>query len=219
MSWFKPTSRNDASIAVLLGDTPGKNEKVDRPAAAADSADAPAATAPPPSPAVPSPVVATPRPVVESQRLTPLRAAPEHTPPVSILGRTLRFRGELHADEDFVLQGSIEGSIHHTQHLVIGADGVVKGDSRARTLVVEGTVHGDLYAIESIMLAATATVNGNLYGPRISIAEGAVFNGRVDMSSAAKAARSVLERQDLLAAPEHESIDEDDEDDALSASA
>lgn len=182
MSWFKQNSRNDSSIAVLLGDT-------DTPAVEAD--------APPASPTAevaPLPPAPAPRVVVESQRLTPSHApAPA---PVSVLGRTLKFRGELHADEDFVLQGSIEGSIHHTQHLTVGVDGVVRGDSRARTLVVEGTVYGDLYALESISLTSTAVVNGNLFGPRISIADGATFNGRIDMASAAKAARSVLEHQE-----------------------
>ena len=188
MSWFKPTSRNDASIAVLLGDAPTRGDLTD----AAPSGDTVAGPAPLPAPSAPV------RTVVESPRLTPLKPAVDPSAPVSVLGRTLRFRGELHADEDFVLQGSIEGSIHHTQNLTIGVDGVVKGDSRARTLVVEGTVHGDLYALESICLTATATVHGNLFGPRISIAEGATFNGRVDMATAAKAARAVLERQETL---------------------
>ncbi len=115
--------------------------------------------------------------------------------PGSILGPTLRFKGELRADEDFTLQGQIEGSIHHSQNLTIGPDGLVKGDSRALTIVVEGTVEGDMYALESISVRATARVNGNLFAPRISIAEGASFNGRIDMASAAKAARSIVERQ------------------------
>ena len=33
---------------------------------------------------------------------------------VAVLGPTLRFKGELSADEDFILQGRIEGSINHT---------------------------------------------------------------------------------------------------------
>jgi len=186
VSWFKPTSRNDASIAVLLGDTPDG-----APVVAEEASPEPQIAAPPP-------IHTTVRQVAESPRLTPPPSPVVPHAPLSVLGRTLRFRGELHADEDFVLQGSIEGSIHHTQNLTIGVDGVVKGDSRARTLIVEGTVHGDLYALESICLTATATVTGNLFGPRISIAEGASFNGRVDMATAAKAARSVLEHQELL---------------------
>jgi cytoskeletal protein CcmA (bactofilin family) len=113
----------------------------------------------------------------------------------SVIGATLRFKGELRADEDFVLQGRIEGSIHHTQNLTIGTDGVVKGDSRARCIVVDGTIEGDLYALESIQIRATARVQGNLLAPRVAIADGATFNGKVDMASAARAARNIVERQ------------------------
>jgi cytoskeletal protein CcmA (bactofilin family) len=125
-------------------------------------------------------------------------AAVDATPgkqPSSILGPTLRFKGELRAEEDFTLQGQIEGSIHHTQNLTIGPDGLVKGDSRALNVVVDGTVEGDMYALESISIRATARVNGNLFAPRISIAEGANFNGRIDMATAAKAAKAIVERQ------------------------
>ena len=123
------------------------------------------------------------------------RVVPEPRSTTSVFGATLRFKGELRADEDFVLQGRIEGSIHHTQNLTIGTDGVVKGDSRARTIVVEGTVEGDLYALESISIRPTAKVLGNLLAPRVSIADGANFNGKVDMATAAKAARSIADRQ------------------------
>ncbi len=136
---------------------------------------------------------------LSQQRVAPVAApaadATAAKQPSSILGPTLRFKGELRAEEDFTLQGQIEGSIHHTQNLTIGPDGVVKGDSRALNVVVEGTVEGDLYALESISVRATARVTGNLFAPRISIAEGASFNGRVDMATASKAAKAIVERQ------------------------
>jgi len=122
-------------------------------------------------------------------------ATAESKHPASVIGATLRFKGELRADEDFVLQGRIEGSIHHSQNLTIGTEGVVKGDSRARSIVVDGTVEGDLYALESIQIRATARVQGNLLAPRVAIADGATFNGKVDMASAARAARNIVERQ------------------------
>jgi len=153
-------------------------------------------------PAAPSPAVgrAESRPTAESvapaaAAVPAASAAPEAKRTGSVLGATLRFKGELRAEEDFVLQGRIEGSIHHTQNLTIGTDGFVKGDSRARTIVVDGTVEGDLYALESISIRPTAKVLGNLMAPRISIADGASFNGKVDMASATKAARSIATRQ------------------------
>jgi cytoskeletal protein CcmA (bactofilin family) len=133
--------------------------------------------------------------------------APEVKPMTSVFGASLRFKGELRADEDFVLQGQIEGSIHHTQNLTIGTDGVVKGDSRAHTIVVEGTVDGDLYALESISIRPTAKVRGNLLAPRVAIADGASFNGKVDMATATKAARSIAERQ-LPATIEERKVDQ-----------
>ena len=102
---------------------------------------------------------------------------------VSVLGKTLVFKGELSADEDLILQGRVEGSIHHTQSVTIGMDGVVIGDTHARAIVVEGTVEGDLHGLASVLIAATATVRGNISAPRVGVMEGANFNGSVDMTS------------------------------------
>jgi cytoskeletal protein CcmA (bactofilin family) len=103
---------------------------------------------------------------------------------VSVLGPSLKFKGELIADEDLVIQGQVEGSILHTRSLTIGAQGRVQGDVRARRITIEGTVQGDLYALDGVTLRQGALVIGNLYANRISIAEGAKLNGRVDMDKA-----------------------------------
>jgi cytoskeletal protein CcmA (bactofilin family) len=121
---------------------------------------------------------AEPRP----SELRPLEArAAETAHRGSVLGPTLKFRGELSAQEDLIVQGSVEGSITHTQSLTIGAEGSMKGDIRARVILVDGKVEGDLYATESVNIRATAKVKGNVYAPRVGIAEGAFFQGQVEM--------------------------------------
>jgi cytoskeletal protein CcmA (bactofilin family) len=135
-----------------------------------------------------------PMPKAEAPPAAKPAAKPADVRP-SLLGPTFRFKGELKADEDLLIQGRCEGSIHHTKTLTIGTDGIVKGDTRARVLIIDGTVDGDLYALESITVRATAKVNGNLHSPRIALADGATFNGRIDMTSAARAARAIVERQ------------------------
>jgi cytoskeletal protein CcmA (bactofilin family) len=124
-------------------------------------------------------------------------AAQEATRKVSVLGKTLVFKGELSADEDLILQGRVEGSIHHTQSVTVGIDGVVIGDTHARTIVVEGTVEGDLRGVVSVLIAATATVRGNIAAPRVGIMEGANFNGSVDMSSAQAAKAAPIPAADV----------------------
>lgn len=104
-----------------------------------------------------------------------------HDGKVSVLGRTLRFKGELTAEEDLVIQGCIEGSIRHSQSLTVGADGSVIGDVRARIIVIEGTVEGDLYGAESVSVRATGKVRGSIFSPTVGLAEGSTFNGKIDM--------------------------------------
>ena len=128
---------------------------------------------------------------------------PEAAPRASVLGPSLRFRGELSAQEDLIIQGSVEGSITHTQSLTVGTDGSMKGDIRARVIVIDGKVEGDLYATESVNIRATAKVKGNLFAPRVGITEGAFFQGQIEMqpSGAAVQEHSARLRQAALATP------------------
>ncbi len=129
--------------------------------------------------------------------------APEAAPRASVLGPTLKFRGELSAQEDLIVQGSVEGSITHTQSLTVGTDGTMKGDIRARVIVIDGKVEGDMYATESVNIRATAKVKGNVFAPRVGISEGAFFQGQIEMqpSGAAVQEHSARLRQAAQSAP------------------
>jgi cytoskeletal protein CcmA (bactofilin family) len=126
--------------------------------------------------ATPEPPPAAPAPQVSS---TP---APSNKG--STLGATLRFKGDLVADEDLVIQGQVEGSILHTRSLTIGAQGRMQGEIRARRIVVQGTVDGNLYALESVNLQSGSTVRGDVFAPKVAIDDGARLSGRIDMDNA-----------------------------------
>jgi cytoskeletal protein CcmA (bactofilin family) len=113
----------------------------------------------------------------------PSIAAPVAVRDVAVLGPTLRFKGELSADEDFILQGRLEGSIKHTQSVTIGGEGVVLGNIHARVITIDGSVEGDLHGTESVVVHATGRVTGNIFAPRVGIVDGALFNGRIDMGA------------------------------------
>jgi cytoskeletal protein CcmA (bactofilin family) len=155
-----------------------------------------------PEPREPRPEPRAPQPKAAEAR-APEARAPEPAPRASVLGPTLRFRGELSAQEDLIIQGSVEGSITHTQSLTVGTDGSMKGDIRARVIVVDGKVEGDLFATESVSIRATAKVKGNVFAPRVGITEGAFFQGQIEMqpSGAAVQEHSARLRQAALASP------------------
>ena len=100
---------------------------------------------------------------------------------MSVFGPTLRFKGELKAQEDLKIEGRIEGTIHHQQRVVVGAKGEVVATVSAGSIDVEGKVQGDMNAKKSIKVNSSAVVRGNLRAPSVSITEGANFNGSVSM--------------------------------------
>ena len=100
---------------------------------------------------------------------------------MSVLGPTLRFKGELSAEEDLYLKGTVEGSISSAPNIRIGEEGSVKGDTRAEHITVEGTIDGDMHASGAVTVKDSANVVGNIYSPTVSLIEGARFKGSIDM--------------------------------------
>jgi cytoskeletal protein CcmA (bactofilin family) len=104
--------------------------------------------------------------------------------PASVLGTTLRFKGELSASEALVINGQVEGIIGPAPKVTIGPEAHVKASVNADVIIVEGRVEGDLKAQVSIAIRPRANVRGNLESPLVNIAEGAAFNGGVTMEPA-----------------------------------
>ncbi len=102
---------------------------------------------------------------------------------VSVIGPTLVFRGELSADEDLVIEGTIEGTIaHHKKNLTIGKQGRVTADIHASSVIVEGELYGDIHSDGLVSLAKGGKVSGNIYCARLVMHDGAQFNGKIDMT-------------------------------------
>jgi cytoskeletal protein CcmA (bactofilin family) len=191
MAWFKKSEDGEID---MMNSAPGS-----RPAAHESARPEPREPRVEPRAPVP-PRAAEPR--APEARVSEPRPA-ESAPRASVLGPTLKFRGELSAQEDLIIQGSVEGSITHTQSLTVGTDGTMKGDIRARVIVVDGKVEGDLYATESVNIRATAKVKGNVFAPRVGIVEGAFFQGQIEMqpSGAAVQEHSARLRQAAMGTP------------------
>ena len=101
----------------------------------------------------------------------------------SVIGPTLKIRGEISANEDLIIEGEIEGTIaHQDKNLTVGKEGRVVADIDARTVEVYGRVEGDIRGEDSVKLAKSADVKGNIRCARIIMEDGAQFTGSVDTS-------------------------------------
>jgi cytoskeletal protein CcmA (bactofilin family) len=105
----------------------------------------------------------------------------------SVIGPTLKFKGELSANEDLIIEGEIEGTIaHQDKNLTVGKEGRVKANIDARTVEIYGRVEGDIHGQDIVKLAKSADVKGNIRCARIVMEDGAHFSGRIEMSQKSK---------------------------------
>ncbi len=87
------------------------------------------------------------------------------------------FSGGLHVD------GRIRGKVAATEseiaNLSISEQGMVEGDISVPIITVNGTVTGNVYSTEHMLLAGNARVSGNVYYNKLEIQPGAEVNGQM----------------------------------------
>jgi cytoskeletal protein CcmA (bactofilin family) len=109
---------------------------------------------------------------------------------MNTIGRHLSIDGELSSDDDLTIEGCVSGLvIVREATLIIEATARLEADVRARRVIVLGNVHGAISATERIELGPSSSVEGSLSANQIAIAEGARFNGSIDMNRRTIAAR------------------------------
>lgn len=106
----------------------------------------------------------------------------------SLLPEGLSLDGSIEGRGDLVIAGTVEGPVDLEGELTIEATGRVEGPVHVTALVVRGTLVGACQAKESIQVDASATVVGDAKAPRVRIADGARYRGRVQITGDASAA-------------------------------
>lgn len=100
------------------------------------------------------------------------------------VGRTIHIKGDVTAAEPLTIAGHVDGTIDVKGHpLTVTPEGCVTATVTAETIVIGGTVTGALLAGTRIVVRETATVEGDLTAPSITLADGATVNGRVETTA------------------------------------
>ncbi|HNY17982.1 MAG TPA: polymer-forming cytoskeletal protein [Treponemataceae bacterium] len=101
---------------------------------------------------------------------------------VTVFGEKTKFNGVLRFSEELHIEGSFTGTIDAQGALVLKKGSTCSADYvRAASIVVEGTVQGDLTAGDRIEMRTGSTVRGNITASRLRIADGVSFEGSVEM--------------------------------------
>jgi len=101
----------------------------------------------------------------------------------TLLGRTSTLSGDLDFSGGLHLDGRVNGNVRSTAPdggaLSVSESGFIEGRVEVTSIVMNGTVNGDMHARERLVLGEKARVNGNVYYGVIEMAPGAVITGKL----------------------------------------
>ncbi|OHD21816.1 MAG: hypothetical protein A2Y38_20675 [Spirochaetes bacterium GWB1_59_5] len=100
----------------------------------------------------------------------------------TILGASTSFSGTLKFESSLMIRGRFDGDIDAKGALYIDEGATVNvGRIRAMSIIVAGSVHGDLEAVDKVEFRSSAQVRGNVKTAKLRIADGVLFEGRCEM--------------------------------------
>lgn len=118
----------------------------------------------------------------------------------SYFGKNLTIKGRISGNGNVIILGGLDGEFNLRGQVKIAQPAKIKGEVKADVISVNGSVQGKLAAQQRLHLDQTARIEGQIITPKLSITEGASFNGEVTMSgNVAKAPEPVT--ADAAAAP------------------
>lgn len=100
----------------------------------------------------------------------------------AFVGKGVEFKGTITYSGTVKIDGYLDGEIHTDGMLLIGEDAVIQAKITAGTIVSKGKITGEVVAKECIKLRAPAVMNGSVKTPVLSMEDGVLFNGALEMA-------------------------------------
>ncbi len=100
----------------------------------------------------------------------------------AVIGPGIHINGDISGDEDLIIEGKVDGKIRLDANQVdIGQSGQVNANVTAKVIKIAGEVRGDLTGTEKVIISRSGNVHGNIVAPRMTLEDGAIFKGSIDM--------------------------------------
>ena len=100
----------------------------------------------------------------------------------AFVGKGVEFKGTISYSGTVRIDGYLDGEIHTDGVVLIGEEAVIQAKITAGTVVCKGKVTGDIVAKDCIKLRAPAVINGSVKAPVLSMEDGVLFNGALEMA-------------------------------------
>ena len=104
------------------------------------------------------------------------------------IGRSLVIKGDITGAESLFIDGRVEGTIHFPENRVtVGRNGIVAANIVAKEVVIMGKVQGNVECADRLDIRNEGLLSGDVITHRISVEEGAILKGGVEVRHSDKA--------------------------------
>jgi cytoskeletal protein CcmA (bactofilin family) len=100
----------------------------------------------------------------------------------TVIGKGSIIEGLLTVQNSLRIDGRVQGQVQASDSLIVGKDGEIEGEIKARNAIIGGRVKNRILATGKVVLEAHAVVHGEVKTSKLVIDEGAVFDGNCAMS-------------------------------------
>ncbi|KEO73066.1 bactofilin family protein [Anditalea andensis] len=100
----------------------------------------------------------------------------------NVIAKETKIIGEIAAQGNIRIEGTVEGTIKSEKKVVIGESAKIIGNITALDIEISGFVQGEVSSSEALYLKKTAVINGDMYTKKLVVENGAVFNGICKMT-------------------------------------
>ena len=116
---------------------------------------------------------------------TPFRSPESDPRSAATVGKSVKIVGQIFTKEDLYVDGDVEGTIESLENKVtVGPNGRVQASIRAREVIILGQVQGNVETSDKVDIRKDAKLVGDITTSRISIEDGALFKGSIDIKKA-----------------------------------
>ena len=106
---------------------------------------------------------------------------------VSIIGPGTTINGDISSEGTIRIEGTVLGQVQCQDTIVVQESGKVKAELIGGQVIISGEVHGNVSAHDRLEIATGGRVLGDITSPRISNAQGVLFEGKCTMKPPSQA--------------------------------
>lgn len=108
---------------------------------------------------------------------------------LTVIDQNLTVRGDIDTDGSVRVDGRVDGQTHRVGSLTVGPRGSVTGSIEADTVVIAGTVQGNIQATGRVEIDRGARVYGDVRARALLMRDGASINGKFLIEAAGEGDR------------------------------